>query len=99
MPESKGRKAAIEKQKQARKDERAKERYEKTRHTASPGSRTWVPPTFITLLLLGVAWLVVYYVTASASVYVPVMHDIGGWNILVGMGLMAASFIVATLWK
>lgn len=63
---------------------------------SAPGSRRWVPPTFITIGLLGVAWLVVYYIAGRD---IPVMNKIGDWNILVGMGLMALSFVVATLWK
>ncbi len=66
---------------------------------ANPGSRQWVPPTFIAVGLLGVIWLVVYYITASTSIYVPVMSDLGGWNVVIGMGLMASSFGIATLWK
>ena len=65
----------------------------------NPGSRQWVPPTFITVGMLGVIWLVVYYITASTGIYVPVMSDIGGWNVVIGMGLMASSFGIATLWK
>lgn len=65
----------------------------------SPGSRQWVPPTFITVGLLGVLWLVVYYITASVGITVPYLTDLGGWNVVVGMGLMATAFGVATLWK
>lgn len=101
MPESKSRKAADEKKRQARKDERARQRAEKTRHSAAPGSRTWVVPTFIAVGLLGVVWLVVYYVVNSAGIYVPILSDanVGGWNIIIGMGLMAAAFGLSTLWK
>lgn len=60
------------------------------------GSRRWVPPTFIAVGLLGVAWLIVYYVAGTS---IPVMNTLGNWNILIGMGGMAASFIIATLWK
>lgn len=66
---------------------------------ANPGSRQWVPPTFITVGLLGVIWLVVYYITASTGIYVPGMTDLGGWNVVIGMGLMASAFGIATLWK
>jgi len=55
-----------------------------------------VPPTFITVGLLGVLWLVVYYVAGRD---VPYMRDLGNWNILIGMGGMAAAFGIATLWK
>lgn len=60
------------------------------------GTRRWVPPTFIGVGLLGVAWLIVYYVAGTS---IPLMSTLGNWNILIGMGAMAASFIIATLWK
>ena len=65
----------------------------------APDSRQWVPPAFITVGLLGVMWLVVYYVSVAANIPVPYLTDLGGWNVLIGMGLMAASFGIATLWK
>ncbi|HAM44062.1 MAG TPA: septation inhibitor protein [Propionibacteriaceae bacterium] len=65
----------------------------------APDSRQWVPPTFITVGLLGVLWLVVYYISVAASITVPYLTDLGGWNVIIGMGLMAASFGIATLWK
>ncbi|MDR1853262.1 MAG: cell division protein CrgA [Propionibacteriaceae bacterium] len=99
MPESRTRKEADEKKKLTKSEERAKKRAEKAKAAAAPGKGGWVVPTFITVGLLGVLWLVVYYVTASAGIYVPWMSDIGGWNILIGMGLMAASFVLATFWK
>jgi len=61
--------------------------------------RAWVVPTFLTLLLLGVAWLVVWYLTTSTGITVPVMTGLGNWNMLIAMVLMGASFGVATLWK
>ena len=62
----------------------------------APASRRWVPPTFITVGLLGVAWLITFYV---AGQQIPLMSTLGNWNILIGMGGMAAAFGIATLWK
>ena len=90
MPESRVRKSAEEKKK-LRKAAEAKPKKIK-----APSSRRWVPPTFITVGLLGVAWLITYYV---AGIYIPFMSDLGNWNILIGMGAMAAAFGIATLWK
>ena len=95
MPESRVRKSAAEKKKQAGRSESSASKGK----SEAPGSRAWVPPTFITVGLLGVIWLVVYYMTASASIVVPGMTALGGWNILIGMGAMAAAFALATLWK
>ena len=92
MPESRTRKSADEKQK-IKKQRAVQERVKKVK---APGSRRWVPPTFITVGLLGVAWLIVYYVAGTA---VPFMSDLGNWNILIGMGGMAAAFGIATLWR
>ena len=91
MPESKVRKTA-----EAKPKRRQKVTEPKTRRVRPPGSRRWVPPTFIAVGLLGVIWLITYYV---AGQYIPYMSDLGNWNILIGMGGMAAAFGIATLWK
>ncbi|MGD7705384.1 cell division protein CrgA [Microlunatus sp. Y2014] len=67
----------------------------RTRSAATPANRRWVPPTFIAVGLLGVMWLIVYYIAPT----LPVMGDLGNWNILIGMGLMGLAFAIATLWK
>lgn len=99
MPESRIRKAAAEKRKQSDRAAIAEKRDQRQRTVAAPGSRQWVPPTFITVGLVGVLWLVVYYITASVGITIPVLTDLGGWNVLIGMGAMAAAFGIATLWK
>ncbi len=98
MPESKVRKAAVEKKKLA--DRSATTEAEKHNPVVAPGSRAWVVPTFITVGLLGVLWLVVFYITSAVNIFIPFFSDtLGSWNVLIGMGLMAASFALATLWK
>jgi len=99
VPESRVRKEAAEKKKQAKLASQAAKRVDESRHVVAPGSRQWVVPAFITVGLVGVLWLVVYYITASAQIVVPLMTDLGGWNIVIGMTCMAASFALATLWK
>jgi len=96
MPESRIRKQAADKKKQSSAAEAAEVRKDRKRHVAAAGSRRWVPPTFITVGLLGVGWLVVYYI---AGHLIPFMSELGGWNVLIGMGCMAAAFGIATLWK
>lgn len=96
MPESKGRKAADEKATVRRKSEAAKAQRGNKAKIASLESPAWLAPTFIVVGLIGVLWLVVYYV---ASQYIPFMALLGGWNVVIGMGLMALSFIIATQWK
>ena len=40
--------------------------------------------------------LITYYI---AGMSIPFMSDLGNWNILIGMGGMAAAFGIATLWR
>lgn len=91
MPESRVRKSADDKKKAKKAAVEAKPKKVK-----APSSRRWVPPTFITVGLLGVAWLIVFYI---AGTQIPFMTALGNWNILIGMGGMAAAFGIATLWK
>jgi hypothetical protein len=90
VPESRTRKSAAEKRKlKAQRETRPKK-------IKPPSSRRWVPPTFIAVGLLGVAWLITYYI---AGTQIPFMDALGNWNILIGMGGMAAAFVIATLWR
>ncbi len=96
MPESKIRKGAADKKQKARFDAAKEAREDRERRVAAPGSRRWVPPAFITVGLLGVLWLVVYYIGGHM---IPFMSALGGWNVLIGMGAMAVAFALSTLWK
>ena len=59
------------------------------------GSGRWVAPTMCTLFLLGLLWIVVFYITRGD---LPV-DSFGNWNILVGFGFVGAGFVVSTRWK
>ncbi len=96
MPESKARPEAEAKKKAKRVSEVAAKREDRARRVGLPGERAWVPPLFIAVGLLGVAWLVVFYI---AGYTIPYMRDLGQYNILIGMGLLAAAFGISTLWK
>lgn len=50
----------------------------------------------VTLLVLGLLWIVVYYITEAS---LPLMSTLGGWNLVIGMGLITAGFIMATKWR
>ncbi|MDH6119651.1 cell division protein CrgA [Kitasatospora sp. GAS204B] len=57
--------------------------------------RNWVAPVMLALFLVGLVWIVTYYVTSGSY---PVQAW-GNWNILVGFGFIAAGFGVSTQWK
>ncbi len=57
--------------------------------------RTWVAPVMLALFLIGLVWIVMFYVTETKY---PV-GAWGNWNILVGFGFIAGGFGVSTQWK
>jgi hypothetical protein len=72
-----------------------KVKVEKTPKQPRTQSRVWVAPLMLASWLLGLAWLVVFYVAGQD---IPLMKDLGNWNLLVGMGLIALGFVVSTQW-
>jgi hypothetical protein len=61
-------------------------------------SPTWYPIVMVAIILIGLAYLVTYYLTNSGS-GVPVMQDLGAWNFAVGFGLMMLGLIMAVRWR
>lgn len=59
-------------------------------------SGRWVPIVGSVLLVLGLVWIVVYYVAGRD---VSFLATLGNWNLLIGMGSIVAGFLVFTRWK
>ncbi|SFD22994.1 cell division protein CrgA [Streptomyces aidingensis] len=59
------------------------------------GGRRWVAPLMLALFVLGLCWIVVFYITQGD---LPV-KSLGNWNIVVGFGFIAGGFVVSTQWK
>jgi hypothetical protein len=57
--------------------------------------RNWVAPLMLALFVIGLLWIVVYYVAQGDW---PI-GAIGAWNIVVGFGFIAGGFVVSTQWK
>ncbi|WP_430868024.1 cell division protein CrgA [Demequina aurantiaca] len=63
---------------------------------ASPAQNpSWLVPTAVSLLVIGPAWIVVYYI-AAANYPIP---GIGNWNMVIGFGFLAAAMVLLTRWK
>lgn len=60
------------------------------------GGGRWVVPTMCTLLLLGLAWIVVFYLSEGD---LPGMRELGDWNLLVGMGMIMLGLLTAMKWE
>ena len=59
------------------------------------GSPRWLVPAMLTFMVVGLLWVVVYYVTQTEY---PI-GSIGNYNMLVGFGLIAIGFGMSTRWK
>jgi hypothetical protein len=59
-------------------------------------SPPWVGPSIVGCLVVGLAWIVVYYLTSGS---VAGMSALGPWNLVVGFVFIIAGVILATTWK
>lgn len=84
MPESKGRGTP--------KPRVPRDPAEKSVAMASP---RWLAPTMVALFVVGLLWIVAYYLTPD----LPVLRELGNWNMLVGFGLIMAGFALSTRWR
>ncbi|SNS99122.1 Uncharacterised protein family (UPF0233) [Micrococcales bacterium KH10] len=57
----------------------------------------WLVPTMLALLIGGLVWIVVFYVT-SGHMTLPI-PSLGQWNLAVGFGLILAGGILTTRYK
>lgn len=65
-----------------------------------PPSPTWYPIVMAVVLLLGLAYLVVYYLTNSGTdPRIGFMASLGAWNFAVGFGVMLLGLIMAVKWR
>ena len=83
MPESKGRnKPVYIPPRSAKKDQ-------------GPNPR-WFVPLMLGLMLLGLVWVVTYYISGANQYPVPALER---WNLAIGFGLMMAGFLMTTRWR
>jgi hypothetical protein len=58
-------------------------------------SPSWYAPLMCALFVLGLAYVVIFYVSGSQY---PI-SAIGPWNVVVGFGVIMAGFGMATRWR
>ena len=63
-------------------------------------SPTWYPVVMAVVLVIGLAYLVTYYLTSSGTdPHIPVMASLDAWNFAVGFGVMLLGLIMAVRWR
>ncbi len=58
-------------------------------------SPPWLAPTMVTAFLIGLLWIVTFYVTQTRY---PI-PGIGAWNMIVGFSFIGVGFSLATKWR
>ena len=59
-------------------------------------SPTWYPIVMAAILIIGLAYLVAYYL---ASDDIGFMRSLGAWNFAVGFGILVAGLVMAVRWR
>lgn len=58
----------------------------------------WFKPVMFGFMLLGLVWIVLYYVTSATALPLPI-PALGQANIFVGFGLVLVGFLMTPWWK
>jgi hypothetical protein len=84
VPESKGRK----------KDDHNSHKERKAVKIGSPG---WIAPAMVTFFIIGLAYIVVFYIAGNQ---IPIMNQLNALvNVGIGFAFIIIGFILATKWK
>ena len=59
-------------------------------------SPVWLAPLMLTLFIVGIIWLVVFYITQSDM---PFTGDLGNANLAIGFGFIVLGFLLSTQWR
>jgi Cell division protein CrgA len=59
-------------------------------------SPRWLVPAMLGCLLLGLAWIALYYVTNGGT---PLQDSLGAWNLVIGFGSIIVGVGLSTKWR
>ncbi|MGH3459110.1 cell division protein CrgA [Aeromicrobium sp.] len=77
---------------------------DRTRPAPRPGepgkvANRWAAPAMVASAVVGLLWIVVFYVVSGTDTRIPFYSDLGQWNIVIGMGFILAAFGFAMKWE
>ena len=61
------------------------------------GPKPWLAPLMVTLLVLGLAWIVVFYIAGDQIGFMQSLGNLG--NVLIGFVLIGVGFALSTKWR
>jgi hypothetical protein len=65
------------------------------RSTKAKVSPSWLAPTMVACLVIGLAWIATFYVSGQ-TLPVSALHQ---WNLVVGFALIVSGVMLATRWR
>lgn len=71
--------------------------HEVSRKPIKLDSPRWLAPAMVTLLVLGLLYIVVFYVAGNQIGFMVTIGNLG--NVLIGFSMMAVGFFLATKWR
>jgi hypothetical protein len=80
----------------ARSERTKSERPVESRPGEQAPNAVWFKPIMFGFMLLGLIWIIVFYVSGATQLPVP---QLGSGNILVGFGIMFIGFLMTTRWR
>jgi hypothetical protein len=59
------------------------------------GGSRWVAPLMVAMFLIGLAWIVIWYLAPDN----PLMSPLAGWNVAIGFVFIGIGFLLSTKWE
>ncbi len=56
-------------------------------------SSAWVPRFMVAFFVIGLAWMVTYYLGLHYT------QSLGAWNVVIGFAFIAGGFVISTRWR
>jgi hypothetical protein len=66
-----------------------------TKKAVPTSSPRWLVPVMLGCFILGLLWIVAYYIAPG----MPVLSELGRWNMVIGFGLIMVGFGLSTKWR
>jgi hypothetical protein len=68
----------------------------RTSARAAQPSPRWYAALMVALLIVGLVWIVVYYVAGDK---IPFMVSLSAWNFAIGFGAMVVGLVMSMRWR
>ena len=67
------------------------------KHSVKIGSPRWLVPVMVACFVIGLAWIVVYYVAGQDIAFMTTLGNF--WNVAIGFGIISVGFALSTRWR